>query len=110
MEKTGVLGSENCNFATYACCPFNTHFIGGFPWYFMLIMQLLHLANGYEKENFMPIVIIFCSLKQNSQWETVSGRKVEKVLFLPKAIEKHWMKKSERQKMGKAHTFLLTGS
>lgn len=84
-----MLGSENCNFAIYACCSFNTHFIGGFPWYFMLIMQLLHLANGYEKENFMPIVIMFCSLKQDAQWDSVTRRKVEKLLFLPKAIEKH---------------------
>lgn len=76
----------------------------------MLIMQLLHLANGYEKENFMPIVIMFCSLKQDAQRDSVTQRKVEKLLFLPKAIEKNRMKKSERQKVGKAHTFLLTDS
>lgn len=60
----------------------------------------------------MPTVIIFCSLKQDAQWESVSGRKVEKLLFLPKAIERHWMKKLEKlwQKKGKAHAFLLTDS
>lgn len=58
----------------------------------MLIMQLLHLANGYEKENFMHIVIMFCSLKQDAQWDSVTWRKVEKLLFLPKAIEKNQMK------------------
>lgn len=44
----------------------------------------------------MPIVIIFCSLKQDAQWESVSGRKAEKLLFLPKAIERHWNKKLQR--------------
>lgn len=58
-------------------------------------MQLLHLANEYEKNNFKPIVIIFYSLKQDAQWESVSGRKVEKPFFLTKAIEKCWLKKSE---------------
>lgn len=106
-----MLGAQNCHFPTYACCLFNIHFIGGFPWYLMLIMQLLHLANGYEKDNFMPIVIIFCSLKQDAQWESVTGRKVEKLLFLPKAVERHWIKKLEVvAEEGKAHTFLLTDS
>lgn len=71
----------------------------------MLIMQLLHLANGYEKENFMPIVIMFRILKQDAQWDSVTRRKVEKLLFLPKAIEKHQMKKSERQNIEKLTHF-----
>lgn len=60
----------------------------------------------------MPIVNIFCSLKQDAQWESASGRKVEKLLFLPKAIESHWIKKLQRlwQEKGKAHEFLLTDS
>lgn len=71
----------------------------------MLIMELLHLANGYEKENFIPIVIIFGSWKQDAQWDSVTQRKVEKLLFLPKATEKNQMKKSERQQIGKLTHF-----
>lgn len=37
----------------------------------------------------MPIVIMFCSLKQDAQWDSVTWRKVEKLLFLPKAMEKN---------------------
>jgi len=44
----------------------------------------------------MLIVIIFCSLKQVAQWESVSGRKFKKLQFLPKATERNWIKKLQR--------------
>lgn len=43
-----------------------------------------------------------------SDWkESVTGRKVEKLLLLPKAVERHWIKKLQRlwQKKGKLTHF-----